>query len=295
MAGGMVRPILAPVDAVAEVWRERIKDRIVRTGQRVERKRELSDREQQPVSERTAVNALAAAALTDDEVVQEYLAGVIAAASPSDDNAHLLALIGRLSPIQLRLHYDLYRSMFGCVRHYVERADSHPDSTLESRWNVRYVVNDCRFIAQLDDHIYQSSTSLHQSVRQLRREELLDVTSELGSRVTYKTTRFGLYFFTAAIGLPDMPSPDLNLVVGESETLELDPPVLTSPVMPYPVYEELVPVGQRHLFGEDNFRDLVAEEPHWTWERLASLMRAERAERRQLREASSGGEKASED
>jgi len=51
-------------------------------------------------------------AWTDEEIISDYLGGVLAATGPSDDaGAAIVALIGRLSAEQLRLHYVLYREV----------------------------------------------------------------------------------------------------------------------------------------------------------------------------------------
>ena len=62
------------------------------------------------LSERTAFKALTESAFTDDAIVQEYLAGIVAASRPGHDDVHLVALVARLSPIQLIIHYLLYAS-----------------------------------------------------------------------------------------------------------------------------------------------------------------------------------------
>jgi len=53
------------------------------------------------------------AAFTDDTVISNYLAGVIAGSSPeSDAGIPVLAEIGRLSSFQLRVHFILYRALW---------------------------------------------------------------------------------------------------------------------------------------------------------------------------------------
>ena len=56
------------------------------------------------------------AALTDDALDYEYLAGVIAAATDKCDNAHLFSLITRLSPNQLNWHYQIYLATVSLIR-----------------------------------------------------------------------------------------------------------------------------------------------------------------------------------
>jgi hypothetical protein len=61
------------------------------------------------VNERVAYRVLTDAAFSDDLVVAEYLAGVIAGSTESDEGIPVLAEISRLSALQLRLHYVMYR------------------------------------------------------------------------------------------------------------------------------------------------------------------------------------------
>jgi hypothetical protein len=63
-------------------------------------------------SDRVTVRALEEAALTDDALLASYLGGVLAASGPEDDTgAAVIAQIGRLSALQLRLHFVLYRAV----------------------------------------------------------------------------------------------------------------------------------------------------------------------------------------
>jgi hypothetical protein len=177
LIGGMASPLLqAPANALAEVWQETMKARILRTSERIRRKRDGST-ESLPITERTAVNALAAAALTDDDVVQEYLAGVVAAATESDDNVQFLALISRLSPLQLRLHHDIYRGTFSCIGRLI------PPRISDARWletSDRNDLNDLfysgKFVTLLDTEVYGVPLQTHvikSALEQLHREEVL--------------------------------------------------------------------------------------------------------------------------
>ena len=101
-----MKPVLAPAEAVANVFRERVERRLRSVAERAERKR---GGELVAVNERATAKLLTEAAFTDDVIVHEYLAGVLAGADGADDGTHLLALIGRLSPQQLWLHFLVYR------------------------------------------------------------------------------------------------------------------------------------------------------------------------------------------
>lgn len=59
--------------------------------------------------ERASWSVFDAAKVTDDPIVADYLAGVLAASGPGDDTGvPIAALIARLSSVDLRLHYVLY-------------------------------------------------------------------------------------------------------------------------------------------------------------------------------------------
>jgi hypothetical protein len=61
------------------------------------------------VPERTALAVWQAAQGTDDEVLSAYLGGTLAASNGNDDGAAMARVIEQLSPLDLRLHYVLYR------------------------------------------------------------------------------------------------------------------------------------------------------------------------------------------
>jgi hypothetical protein len=105
---GGVRLALAPVDAVAEHWKDRIKARLDRTAQSAREK--AGDRSLE-ASERIMFKVLTEAASSDDEIVAEYLGGVLAASGPDDSAASIVGQIGRLSSRELRLHFSIYREL----------------------------------------------------------------------------------------------------------------------------------------------------------------------------------------
>lgn len=98
---------MAPVEAVSEHVKERVGERLARTRQAADAK--AGGRPLQ-VPDRVAFKALTEAAFTDDELISEYLGGVLAASGPDDDGgAAVVAQIGRLSARQLQMHYIVYR------------------------------------------------------------------------------------------------------------------------------------------------------------------------------------------
>jgi hypothetical protein len=222
MTGGVIRPLLAPFDAVSDVWRDAIVRRLTTTGGRVARKRGQRTLE---VTERTAVNALAAAALTDDAVVQEYLAGVVASASVENDNAHMLALIGRLTPIQMRLHYGLY---LGAAMHIRREIAALEDA--HERWEEANDYDDTREMVTLitDPGLPRGNEwdRVERALDNLRREGLVNSratywdSTEQGI-VSFKVTPFGVDLFAAALGVEIIAFGDLCEC--ELDVLQLDP------------------------------------------------------------------------
>jgi hypothetical protein len=63
-------------------------------------------------NDRVKAKVFAEAAFTDDDLTLEYVAEVMAASGPNDDSgAAIVAQIGRLSALQLRFHYVVYRQL----------------------------------------------------------------------------------------------------------------------------------------------------------------------------------------
>jgi hypothetical protein len=229
-AGGTIRPVLAPFDALSEVWTNRIIDRINRTAERVQRKKSESGT---GVSERVAIMALTEASLTDDFVTQEYLAGIIASATKDDDNAHFLALIRRMTPFQLRLHYLLYLSTirFDCDQ------SNHPGNwkgtslrasdLLES--DLAFELNSAA-VGDLDleyeEDFYRGSERTYSALDHLRREELLTQFKPIGvgdGFFQFKISEFGAELFSVAMGIQTSGLTDLLVV--HPNILLIDPPL----------------------------------------------------------------------
>lgn len=106
---GVGKVASSPLDALGEHLRDRMKARLDRTRKAAEAK---TGGEPLDVGDRIAFKALGEAALTDDELMADYLGGVLAASGPEDDaGAAVIALIARLSSLQLRLHYLIYREV----------------------------------------------------------------------------------------------------------------------------------------------------------------------------------------
>ena len=63
-------------------------------------------------NERTILKALNEAVTVDDSVTADYLGGIIASSDATDDAVPVLAQVGRMSALQLRLHYVIYRQLW---------------------------------------------------------------------------------------------------------------------------------------------------------------------------------------
>lgn len=63
-------------------------------------------------SDRVLVRALEEAAVTDDELVASYIGGVAGSGPDDDAGTAVIAQISRLSSLQLRLHYLIYRAVW---------------------------------------------------------------------------------------------------------------------------------------------------------------------------------------
>jgi hypothetical protein len=233
MTGGIARPVLAPFTAVSEVWTDTIKSRLIRTAERATRKRQGDD---WAISERTAVNALSAAALTDDDVLQEYLAGVVAAATLLNDNAHILALISRLTPLQLRLHYGLYLGAATFVRTQVDFTADHFTSWDEaSRLGLSG-----EFVTLITDPGLPRGKEwdpAEKALDHLAREGLIEPLSSFWDEsqqavVAFRMTTFGMELFAAALGIELIAFGDFCEV--HPDRLQLDPPI---PAMDTRLYE----------------------------------------------------------
>jgi hypothetical protein len=106
---GATRVVSAPLDAAAEALKERVKARLDRTSRFAQAKAGTRRLE---ISDRIAFKAFGEAAFNDDELIADYLGGVLAGSGVDDDSAAaVIAQIGRLSALQLRVHYVVYREL----------------------------------------------------------------------------------------------------------------------------------------------------------------------------------------
>jgi hypothetical protein len=98
----------APLRGVAGDLERRVKDAMGRIGRNATEK---ADGKPVEAPDRVLHKALLEGAFADDEVVADYIGGVLAASDHSDDASPIIALIGRLSSAQLRLHFLVYREL----------------------------------------------------------------------------------------------------------------------------------------------------------------------------------------
>jgi len=169
------------------------------------------------ISQRAGVRALVEAALTDDVVIHEYLAGIIAAGTDECDNAHLLSLVSRLSPYQLRWHYLIYLATVSLVR---DEAD--PPGNWRGVGTRAHIAFKSDFIFEIpnmatetDDDVEDEWLKCHRALKQLEREDLIRIDEErqyFEETVTFRITPLGVEFLAASAGLSETDLEDLCLV-----------------------------------------------------------------------------------
>jgi hypothetical protein len=283
---GVVQPVIDSVRLRTTSVAKRVRRRRARAGADLE------------VTERTAIPALQQAALTDDPIVHEYLAGLIAAASPSDDKVDLLALTSRLTPSQIRLHYDLHRGVIECMdrmeaANQPAAADNQPSNLVYWSRDPNYPPNqrdwppsaqlahDRQQIVRLgsfvpallddDDFYAEMGSSQHvRDLRQLHREELINLRSttagNIGHDTVFSLTPYGIYYFDVGLGVTHnffgagyfQRKDQFIRNFPSTKVLDLDPPLPIVAVLPYPVF---VSCANEPLGVRDAFDFPTAE--HW--------------------------------
>jgi hypothetical protein len=196
LTGGTLKVALAPADAVAELWKERIKERLSRVGEKAERKQ---SGKALMINERIAFKALTEAAFVDSEVVAEYLAGVLAAApSDSDAGAPWIAQIGRLSSLQLRLHYVFYRAVWSYARENSISPD--PDGRLYYP-ELFFPASALQATLEIDDPV--ESFAVLSALKGLEHEGLLSEAQVIkaGAQVSRSGSRSSRYYRPPEAGL----------------------------------------------------------------------------------------------
>jgi len=129
--------LMTPSAPAREVWHATLRERFSRIEKAADVK---NDGQPLAINHRLAFKALTEASITDD-VAADYLGGVLAASEPDDDaGAAIVALIGRLSSQQLRLHYLIYRE-FRRVWRDGKNVNLH-DSGQAKRAGIRLALTD---------------------------------------------------------------------------------------------------------------------------------------------------------
>jgi hypothetical protein len=179
------------------------------------------------INQRTGVRALVDAALTDDVVIHEYLAGVIAAATDEDDNAHLLSLVSRLSPYQLRWHYLIYLATVSLVR---DEAD--PPGNWRGVGTRAHIAFESDFIFEIPsatvetDDVEDEWLRCYKTLKQLEREDLIRIDEEhqyFEETIAFRITRLGVGLLAASAGLSETDLDDLCLA--HPKSLLFSPPL----------------------------------------------------------------------
>ena len=172
---------------------------------------------------RTGVQALVDAALTDDVVIHEYLAGITATASDMCDNAHLLSLVRRLSPYQLRWHYMIYLATVSLVR-------DEPDAPGDWRgvWTRAHIAFESDFIFEVPGSSHGplevgGLLSCYEALEQLEREGLIRMDDSLQyfeGMIAFRITLLGAELLATATGLGEADLEHLCLTHPESLILD---------------------------------------------------------------------------
>jgi hypothetical protein len=190
LTGGTLKMALAPTDAVAELWKERIKARLTKV------------------------------AATPDH---------------SDAGAPWLAQIGRLSSLQLRIHYIFYRAVFRFV--------CENDLDLESHKYLELFLPASTLAVALEVSDPVASSVIASSLGWLEREDLLKMENRVrngeqirrsGDRrttyyqapedgIVFQATGHGIEFFLWGCGYPYHNVRILRAV--PAELIEFDPPI----------------------------------------------------------------------
>jgi hypothetical protein len=147
----------------------------------------------------------------EDELVQEYLAGILASSrtlKSGDHSLHHMALIGRLPALQIRMHYLFYRLIYECYRDSGLRMNSGRDrekmAVLIAFFVFRNFISD--FVGDEDDSAeLENVYSFHdEAINNLYQEGLIGVHA-YGSPSYFKEV-FGAELFFATGGTLVTPS-----------------------------------------------------------------------------------------
>ena len=198
-----------------------------RIGQTVEMVRRKRHGATVGVNQRTGVRALVEAALTDDVVIREYLAGVIAAATDECDNAHLLSLVSRLSPDQLKWHYLIYLATVSFVRD-----EPDPPGDWRGVGTRAHIAFKSDFIFEIPgatvetDDVEDEWLKCHRALKQLEREDLIRIDEErqyFEETIAFRITPLGVELLAASAGLSETDLENLCLV--HPKSLLFSPPL----------------------------------------------------------------------
>lgn len=108
LTSGVGDLVAAPLKGVAQDLQERVRSSMARIGDNAREK--AGDRPLE-ASDRVLYKVLTEGAFSDDEIIVDYLGGILAASTADDAGAAVVAQIGRLSSLHLRVHYVIYREV----------------------------------------------------------------------------------------------------------------------------------------------------------------------------------------
>lgn len=201
-----LRPSLNAVRNVMGEWTEYHVRNLMRIGEKVQARRETSsDDASTPSSPKVLRDILNEGAWTEDDVQQEYLAGLImAAGSGGDSVSYFVRLAGGLSTAQTRLHCAIYGAL--ARRHETVDDEVGRIATGTNMWKLNVITDN---EDMLEATGLDALNKVGPELMALHREGLLGGYSikEESARFTASPTPLGALLYTRArgsqVGNPD--------------------------------------------------------------------------------------------
>ncbi|WP_162564347.1 MULTISPECIES: hypothetical protein [Microbacterium] len=217
-AGGLLTRLLGPsADVIGNGWADSIRRRnTARVLEKAVKKVEAHGHHDN-ASLRLVASTLAASEFADNEIVAEYLSGVLASGAAEggadDSGLQWTAMISRLSSLQLRAHFAIYVAALGAARADDQIGDPYP------LWGGIGPHKGRGFTVKLDAHSFVTDSEhkrpgfedmLAESLDGLTREQLIGDFVGLDSMFV-ELTFDGVALFLRAIGTGLRPSRFLEI------------------------------------------------------------------------------------
>lgn len=133
--------------------------------------------------ERTVVKSLQEVASSDSEILSDYLAGVIAGSGEEDHGVSTVAQIGRLSSLQLRLHYVIYRALWQIEKAATTGCDLRSHSEVASNLELFLSLEDLHLALPIDAN-GEGVRSILMALHVLAREDLIGAHTSAGRPIS---------------------------------------------------------------------------------------------------------------